>query len=75
MVGEVGAESVATVQAPTLRTCGQLRAARLAQQDRDAGGNQLHDLPLNPQLSGVSEYVLGSDSDGACVGAKHAPTM
>ena len=30
MVAEVGAESVATVQAPTLRTRGQFRAARLA---------------------------------------------
>ena len=30
MVAEVGAESVATVQAPTLRTRAQLRAARNA---------------------------------------------
>ena len=30
MMAEIGAESVATLQAPTLRTCGQLRDARLA---------------------------------------------
>ena len=29
MIAQVGAESVATVQAPTLRTRGHLRAARL----------------------------------------------
>ena len=30
MVAQVGAKSVATVQAPTLRTRGQLRGARIA---------------------------------------------
>ena len=29
MIAEVGAESVATLQAPTLRTRGQIRAAKL----------------------------------------------
>ena len=33
MIAEVGAESVATMQAPTLRTRGQLRAARIARQN------------------------------------------
>ena len=46
-----------------------MRAARLAQQDKNAAGDQLHDLLLNPQLSGVSEYVPRSDSDGASVGS------
>ena len=69
MIAVVGAESVATEQAPTLRTRGELCAARLAQWDRDAAGDQLHDLLLKPKLSGVSEYVPGSDSDGASVGA------
>ena len=57
------------MQAPTLRTRGQLRAARLAQHDGNAYGDQLHDPLLNPQLTGVSEYVPGSDSDGASVSA------
>ena len=38
MVAEVGAESVATVQAPTLGTRGQLRAAKNARQN--ASGEQ-----------------------------------
>ena len=56
MVAEVGAESVATVQAPTLRTRAQLRAARNARQ------NPSGDQPVSPllqQLSGVSDD--GSD--------------
>ena len=40
MVAEVGAESVATVQAPTLRTRAQLRAAGNARQN--ASGEQLN---------------------------------
>ena len=44
MIAEVGAESVATVQAPTLRTCGQLRAARLERRNRDAASDHLHEL-------------------------------
>ena len=70
VVAEVGAESVATVQAPHLRTRGQLRAARIARQN--ASGKQLAS-PLLQQLSGVSDdgsdYVSVSDSDGASVGA------
>ena len=70
MVAEVGAESVATVQAPTLRTRGQLRAARIARQI--VPGEQPNS-PLLQQLSGVSDdgsdYVYASDSDGASVGA------
>ena len=70
LVAEVGAESVATVQAPTLRTRGQLRAARIARQN--ASGEQPNS-PLLQQLSGVSDngsdYVSASDSDGASVGA------
>ena len=46
-----------------------MRAAGFAQQDRDAAGAQLHDVLLNPQLSGVSAYVPASESDGASVGA------
>ena len=69
MVAEVGAESVAKVQAPTLRTRGQLRAARIARQS--AAGEQPNN-PLLQQLSGVSDdgsdYVPASDSDGASVG-------
>ena len=72
MVAEVGAKSVATVQAPTLRTRGQLRPARLARQDRCATGEQPNS-PLLQHLSGVSDggsdYVSASDSDGASVGA------
>ena len=70
MVAEVGAESVATVQAPTLRTRAQRQAARIARQT--APGEQ----PVSPphaQLSGVSEdgsdYLSASESDGASVGA------
>ena len=70
MVAEVGDESVATVQAPTLRTRGQLRAARIARQH--ASGEQ-PDSPLLQQLSGASDggsdYVSASDSEGASVGA------
>ena len=70
MVAELGAESVATVQAPSLRTCGQLRAARNARQN--ASGEQPNS-PLLQHLSGVSDdgsdYVSASDSDGASVGA------
>ena len=70
MVAEVGAESVATVQAPTLRTRAQLRAARNARQN--ASGEHPNS-PLLQQLSGVSDdgsdYVSASDSDGASVGA------
>ena len=70
MVAEVGAESVATVQAPTLRIRAQLRAARNARQN--ASGEQPVS-PLLQQLSGVSDggsdYVSASDSDGASVGA------
>ena len=55
MVAEVGAESVATVQAPTLRTHGQLRAARIARQN--ATGEQ-PDSPLLQQLSGVSDGLV-----------------
>ena len=69
MVTEVGAESVATVQAPTRRTRAQLRAARNARQN--ASGEQPNS-PLLQQLSGVSDdgsdYVSASDSDGASVG-------
>ena len=65
MIAEVGAESVT----PTLRTRGHLRVARLAQQDRDATGDQPQSPLLNPQLSSVSDYVSASDSDGASVGA------
>ena len=69
MVAEVGAESVATVQAPTLRTRSQRHAARLA---RNAPGEQPVS-PLHEQLSGVSDdgsdYLSASESDGASVGA------
>ena len=72
MVAEVGVESVATVQAPTLRTHSQFRDARLARQDRDATGEQPQS-PLLQQLSGLSDggsdYVSAFDSDGAPVGA------
>ena len=68
MVAEVGATSVATVQAPTLRTRGQLRVATIAR--KNASGEQPNS-PLLQQLCGVSDegsdYV--SDSDGACGGA------
>ena len=70
MVADVGAKSVATVQTPTLRTRGQLRAARNARQN--ASGEQPNS-PLLHQLSGVShdgsDYVSASDCDGASVGA------
>ena len=70
MIAEVGAESVATVQAPNLRTRAQRHAARIARQN--ASGEQ-PPSPLHQQLSGVSEdgsdYVSASDSDGASVGA------
>ena len=58
------------MQAPTLRTRGQLRAARNARQN--ASGEQPNS-PLLQQLSGVSDdgsdYVSAFDSDGASVGA------
>ena len=70
MVAQVGAESVATVQAPTLRTRGQLHAARIARQN--ATGEQ-PDSQLLQQMSGVSDwgsdYLSASDSDGASIGA------
>ena len=70
MVAEVGAESLATVQAPTLRTRGQLRAVRIARQN---ASSEQPNSPLLQQLSGVlddgSDYVSASDSDGASVGA------
>ena len=69
MTAEVGAASVATVQAPTLGTRGQLHAARFERCNRDAAGAELHELLLNPPLSGASDYEPGSDSDGASVGA------
>ena len=69
MVAEAGAASVARVQAPPLSTRAQLRAARVELQDGDAAGVEMHNLLLQPQLSGVSEYEPGSNSDGACVGA------
>ena len=56
MVAEVGAESVAIVQAPTLRTRAQRQAARTARQ------NEPGEQPVSPQheqLSGVSDD--GSD--------------
>ena len=70
MIAEVGAESVATVQAPTLRTRAQRQAARTAR--HNASGE--HPVSaLHEQLSGVSDdgfdYVSASDSDGASVGA------
>ena len=68
MIAEVGAESVATVQAPNLRTRAQRHAARLAR--NNAPGEQSVS-PLHEQLSGVSDegsdYVSASDSDGASV--------
>ena len=70
MIAEVGAESVATVPAPNLRTRAQRQAARIARQN--ASGVQPAS-PLHQQLSGVfddgSDYVSASDSDGASVGA------
>ena len=67
MVAEVGAESV---QAPTLWTRGQLRAAGIARQN--ASGEQPNSTLLQ-QLSGVSDdgsdCVSASDSDGASVSA------
>ena len=69
MVADVGAESVATMQAPALRTRAQLRVARVELQDGDAAGVELHNLLLQPQPSGVSEFDSGSSSDGASVGA------
>ena len=69
MIAEVDAESVATVQAPNLRTRAQRQAARIARQN--ASGEQPVS-PLYEQLSNVSdegsEYVCASDSDGASVG-------
>ena len=68
MVAEVGAESVATVQAPNLRTRAQMRAAKIARQN--ASGEQPAS-PLLQQLPGVSDngsdYVSASNSDGASV--------
>ena len=68
MVAEFGAESVATVQAPTLRTRAQRQAARTARQNAPC------EQPVSPpheQLSGVSDdgsdYL--SEFDGASVGA------
>ena len=69
MIAEVGAELVATVQAPILRTRGQVRAARLERRNRDAAGVELHELLLNPPLTNESDYEPGSVSDGASVGA------
>ena len=70
MIAEVGAESVATVQAPNHRTRAQRHVARIARQN--ASGEQ-RASPLLQQLSGVSDdgsdYVSASDSDGASVGA------
>ena len=70
MIAEVGVESVATVQAPNLRTRAQRYAARLAR--NNAPGEQPVS-PLHEQLSGVSEegsdYLSASESDGASVGA------
>ena len=70
MIAEVGAESVATVQVPNLRTRAQRQAARNARQI--ASGEQPVS-PLHEQVSGVSDdgsdYVSASDSDGASVGA------
>ena len=70
IIAEVGAESVATVQAPNLRTRAQGQAARIARQN--ASGEQPVS-PLYEQLSGVSDegsdYVSASDSEGASVGA------
>ena len=68
-IAEVGAELFATVQAPTLRTRAQMRAARLERRNRDDAGEQLHDILLNPRLSGASDFEPGSDSDSASVGA------
>ena len=69
-VAMIGAESVATVQAPTLKTRAQFRAARITRQH--ASGEQ-PDSSLQQQLSGASDggsdYVSASDSDGASVGA------
>ena len=73
MIAKVGAESDATVQAPTLRTRGQLRAGRLERRNNGAAGNHLHglylELLLEAQLVGAFEYVPGFESDGASVGA------
>ena len=70
MIAEVGAESFATVQAPTLRTRAQRQAARNARQN--ASHEQLVST-LHQQVSGVSDdgsdYMSASDSDGASVGA------
>ena len=67
MIAEVGGESGATVQAPTLRTHGQFPAARLARQDRDA----TCEYPVLQHLSGVSDG--GSDCESASVSVG-APT-
>ena len=71
MIAEVGAESVATVQAPNLRTRAQRHAARLVR--NNAPGEQPVS-PLHEQLSGVSDegsdYLSASESDGASVGAQ-----
>ena len=70
MIAEVSAESVATVQAPTLRTRAQRQAARIAR------SNAPGEPPVSPpheQLSGVSDegsdYLSASEFDGASVGA------
>ena len=69
MIAEVGAESVATVQAPNLRTRAQRQAPPIARQN--ASGEQPVS-PLYEQLFGVSDegsdYVSASDSEGASVG-------
>ena len=44
-----------------------MRAAGLELQDRAAVGAELHNLVVNPQLSGAPEYDPGYD--GASVGA------
>ena len=52
MINEVGAESVATVQAETVRTRAQLRAASIELEDDDIDGVDLHYLVLRQQVSG-----------------------
>ena len=69
MVNEVGAESVATVQAQTLRTRAHLCAAGIVLEDEDADDVDLRNLSLRQQMSDRSNYEPGSSSDGASVGA------
>ena len=45
-----------------------MRADRLEQRDRDAAGADLHEVLLNPQLSGAFDYEQGSGRDSASVG-------